>query len=147
MTDQVITTGPELKETIDSYRRKIAVERDLYLYYEKFLPAWHPSEWESVKRYLIARAHYWRGEMLRAKHNLARYIRGEELKLQPCFVVMNIEDQDVNQVLEEIEASVNETLNSKANPVMIRLAESYLSTCISSIKHETEYIERHTYGG
>lgn len=148
MEQQIATTPTELKSLIDSYRHNIAKDHELYLENQKIYYPWYPEQWQAAKRVLIARAHYWRGEMLRGKHNLARYMRGEELKPQYKHVMMMIDDTEtINTDLANLENSLQQCLEKNTRPEIAHLNENYLKLCTDNLHMMGRYIERHTYGG
>lgn len=146
---QVVTNAAELKTVIDGYRHKISADHQLYNQYKAIYWPWYPEEWEAVKSALIARANYWRGEMLRAKHNVARYMRGEDLKEQRQFARQSIEG-DMNWLdheLATLEDALATALEPASSPAWDKVNNTYLKLCTDTVAKEAEHIERYTYGG
>jgi hypothetical protein len=133
----------ELKTTIDEFRRRLANDRQLYRYYKGVLYPWYPEPWAAAGAAIIARAQYWRGEMLRSKQNLARYIRGEEEKRQHTFVNGIIENLGFE--LKALESSLQACETESG--VMLQLAQSQLTWDIDSLLTTAKHIEHYTYGG
>lgn len=70
-------SSSELEMLMASFRRKIAADKQLYGEYRAWLYPWYTEPWQAVDGAITARARYYHGEVLRAKHNIAHYIRGE----------------------------------------------------------------------
>lgn len=147
METKVATNAEELSEIIADYRRRI--ERTKRLddsYHEMYWPV-YPEAYEAVHEALKARARYWRGEIIRAKHNLARYMRGEELKLQRRYIVGDMESGYFKQELDGLQNSIV-TLEEDREPVeLARLDMDYYKLQCRGIKSSAKNTERYIYGG
>lgn len=127
------------------------MDRELYLYYKKMYVPWYPEAWKEVSALLISRTNYWRGEMLRVKHNLARYMRGEDPKLSPRHVLGWLDDRSiiagVDAELRNIESALAATLEDNQAAEIAQLNDDYYKFCINTLANTREFIQKHTYGG
>lgn len=153
MESQVATTPQELKAVIDELRRLIAVDHKMYLEYKEWLWPMYPNEWQAVKDALIIRSRWYRGEMLRAKHNVARYMRGEEPKNQR---LMDKDDPDwVDHDIRELHNSLVDWIDTgkktyrtpEAKKISNELTYSMLEMSIESLNRTSRWLEKSTYGG
>jgi hypothetical protein len=148
MEEQLVTTPTELKSMINSYRRRMAGDRELYLYYEEKYRTWHPEAWRETSHLLVVRSRFWRGEILRAKHNLARYMRGEPLITQRKFVIPQSKAGDWGtHDLLETENALAAVLEDRQPAVLGQLDDQYYKMCVRNLRSTADYIERYTYGG
>lgn len=148
-SQEVVTSAAELKTIIDGYRYKVSADHKLYDECKAMYWPWHPEQWDAAKAALVARANYWRGEMLRAKHNVARYMRGEDLKVQHRHVLDSIEG-DMNWLDHELVAMQNALADALApgqHPAWEKVNNTYLALCTKGVVNEAEHITRYTYGG
>jgi len=149
MADQLATTPDELKAAIGEYRLRMAEDYRLYeIYKGKFLP-WYPEAWAQISHLLIVQARFWQGETLRAKHNLARYMRGEPLEEQRKFVSMQFEDDGkwVIGEIENVENALAIALEARVPKALEKLDNEYYQMCVAGLRQTADYIERYTYGG
>lgn len=153
---QIITMPAQLQAYIDEMRRRIAADKQRYEEHHKWLYPWHPDLWAVVAGALIARARYYRGEILRAKHNVARYMRGEEPTKQMPHVQFWVDSVDVE--LEELRTALEDALswdgqrkaqyaNAEVAKSMEEMSNSLLQASSSQLKKTKDLIERYTYGG
>ena len=84
----MVLTPAELQQTITELRAKVAANRETYGQYRAALYPFWTEPWEAVAVAIIARVAYYRGEVLRAKHNLARYMRGEDAQEPRSYMDM-----------------------------------------------------------
>lgn len=143
------TTTAELQELIAELRKKVAHDQQLHEEYKAVFWPWFPNEYEAVKAALAARSRWYNGEILRAKHNLARYIRGEKLK-QTLWIWTSVAEGlgdaiiDLNNAVYEWEHVSEKPTNQE---LWNELAKSNLDMALWSLNRDREELERTTYGG
>jgi hypothetical protein len=145
----LLTTPAELQEHIAEVRKKIAHDQQLHEEYKAVFWPWYPAEYEAVKAALAARSRWYNGEILRAKHNLARYIRGEKLKQTLWLWVTVVEGLDnaivdLNNAVVEFEQVGEKPSNQE---LWNQIAKSNLEMALHSINSDRETLERTMYGG
>lgn len=149
MEEQLAMTPEELKSAMGEYRQRMAEDHKLYEIYKKKFWLWWPEAWSQVSHLLIVQTRYWQGEALRAKHNLARYMRGEPLEEQRKFVSMQFEDNEhwVRGEIENVENALAIALEARTPKALEKLDNEYYQLCVAGLRQTADYIERHTYGG
>lgn len=76
----MVTPAEHLKTTAQTLRSKIADERDLYMRRKAQFEVYYPNEWKEISEGIVLIANYFNGEIVRAKHDLADWMNGHEVK-------------------------------------------------------------------
>lgn len=74
------TATERLQQTIQVLRSKLAEERKVYHVSRERLEVYYPNEWKLVAEAIKTVALYWHGEIVRAKHDLADWMNGHEVR-------------------------------------------------------------------
>jgi len=149
-------TSQEIQQQLAKLQGVIVADKQLY---DKCKGYGSVEVWGPVSKVIIAHANFYRGEILRAKHNLARYMRGDEPVEQKKFVWFWV--NDVQHAVESVYDSVEQNDAAYArleklpreNPKyelaqsMFNLADSTLEANKNYLKDLTETLTRYTYGG
>lgn len=153
-------TPQDMQQRIAELRAVVLADKKLYdecksrpTYYDGI------EIWKPVARLIIAHANFYRGEMLRAKHNMARYMRGDEPTEQKKFVWFWAGELEhtVDSIYESM-AQQDETFRlsqrvPRESPkdqlmtAMLELGNSVIQMEQSMVKDLTDTLERYTYAG
>lgn len=110
-------------------RSKINKDRKLFLEYRSWLGPVDPATWQVVGEMLKARSRYYRGEIIRAKHDTQRFAMGEDPKEPSRFGEMQCDWVDT--YLTELDID----------------ADEHLDFALNQMKTLTRTFEKITYGG
>lgn len=144
---EAATTVEQLEEVIRECRVRILNTKKLHDYYHSYLWPWRPEAWEAVDEAIKTQARYWRGEIIRAKHNLARYMRGEELQLQRKYFVHTTQNTWLRDDLATLDFAIDLEEDPDRPEIMGKSDREYYLICCDSIKNDTEYVRRFIYAG
>lgn len=147
METKVATNAEELRAIMADYRQRIQRTKTLDEDYRKMYWPWFPEAWEAVDEALKVRARYWRGEIIRAKHNLAHYMRGEDLELQHRHIVQNMESDWFKQELDWLQNSIAICEENRQPIELARSDLEYYRLQCRDMKADAKHTERYIYGG
>lgn len=153
-------TPQDMQQRIAKLRAVVVADKKLYdecreqpKYYDGL------EIWKSVSKLIIAHANFYRGEMIRAKHNVARYMRGDEpteqIKLawlwagDMLYAIESVYDSMERQ--EEMfrfsQGLPHESHKQELIAAMLELGNEIIQMEQSIIKNLTDTLERYTYAG
>lgn len=174
MIELLPLTPSELQDHIADLRKKVAADRQTYGEYRALLWPSYEEWWDAVGSALIARVNFYRGEVLRAKHNIARYMTGEPTKpLRPWMLDFVAElDGDIARLhnaiaemqgyAEELKAFNEDgqpaTQEQLDNPksiskeywktsMLYNLSIVGIDLALIGLKDSKEFYEKYTYAG
>lgn len=158
--EAVTLTPQDMQQRIAELRAVVLADKKLYddckerpKYYDGI------EVWKAVSRLIIVHANFYRGEMLRAKHNMARYMRGDEpteqLRLawfwaeDLHYTVENIYDsmERQDETFRFSQGLPRESQKQELVTAMLELGNGIIQMEQSMIKDLTDTLERYTYAG
>lgn len=150
---------PNLLGYIDKLRRLIAADRKRYSEFKAYLYPTYPDLWEPVGEMLKARARFFRGEIIRAKHDTQRFALGEDPPQPTKFgqMVCDWGTKYIYELPEEIQSlndsweylqqqKITDNFHVEIADIIWRIDEWLLENCREGIKGVTKDLERITYG-
>lgn len=108
--DYAVTNTEELQAIITDFRKNIQADKKTYEEWRQWLQPWDPDVWGPVAGVLKARANYFKGEILRAKHNLRHYMLYEPITKQRSFIENWV--STLNNELTELQKAINNARES-----------------------------------
>lgn len=148
------------QQLIHELKKNIAACRKQYAYWRQWCRDAHELEvWVHMEAAIVAKADYYAAELIRAKHNIARYSLGADV--QEPFRLAEAWVADIDEALREVPSRLQDMENDnklvkKAGDNKTKrelavstfeLANSLYEMTVAQLDDRAQALRRKTYGG